>query len=366
MKMFKYIKNYFYYLKSFFDRRSRICQICLSVTDECNSRCTQCSAWKSYLLDPSKKESEFKLNEIEKIIRSSRSLVFLNTVSLTGGEPILRNDLVEVVKVIDKEHKGIRFFLQSNGLNSEKLTEKATEMIAFSDTTLCVSIDGLDSIHDEVRGIKGSFQTTKQTIKEVHDKGFEISLSCNITPSNYFQIKDVWEEFKDNVDYFSCRPIAVGAFFKTSAKNNFILYKKQRDLVIQQLKDIRYAKNLFIYQVSRILQDQRRFFPCRAGYFSVVITPTLDVYPCSACPEDWCFGNLREVGYNLDALLDSEKGRKIKGLVNNCSKYKTEFCINEPEFFSTAHFQIFRLFGWLLFNDRPTLFQNLFRKNNKR
>lgn len=365
MNPFKYFKNYFYYLKSKHDPRSRICQICLSVTDQCNSRCTQCSAWKSYLLDPSKKEKEFKLYEIEKMLKSSKSLTYLNTVSLTGGEPILREDLIEVVKTIDKEHKGIRFFLQSNGLNFEKLIEKAKEMISFSDTTLCISVDGINSTHDKVRGIKGGFKITKQTIKKLHDNGIEISLSCNITPANYLEIEKVWTEFKDTINYFSCRPIAVGAFFKTSEKNEFVLNKKQRNFVIKQLERINYAKNLFVYQVSRILFNQKRFFPCRAGYFSVIITPTLDVYPCSACPEDWCFGNLRDVDYNLDALLESEKGRKIKTMVNACRKYETEFCINEPEFFSTAHFQIFRLFFWLLVHDLPTLWKNIFHKKPK-
>jgi len=317
------------------------------------------------LLDPSLKEKEFKLSEIEMMIKTSKSLNFLNTISLTGGEPILRKDLIDIAQMINKEHKGIRFFLQSNGLNSEKLIERAKEMVSFSDTTMCVSIDGINSTHDKVRGIKGSFKTTKQTIKKLHDDGYEISLSCNITPANYLEIKKVWDEFKDIVDYFSCRPIAVGAFFKTSEKNEFVLNKKQRNSVIKQLKNINYAKNLFVYQVSRILFNQKRFFPCRAGYFSVIITPTLDVYPCSACPEDWCFGNLRDVDCNLDALLESEKGKKIKMMVNNCRKYETEFCINEPEFFSTAHFQIFRLFFWLLIHDLPTLWKNFFHKKLK-
>lgn len=365
MNPFKYFRNYFYYIKSFFNSQSRICQICLSVTDQCNSRCTQCSSWKSYFLDPSKKEKEFKLHEIKKMMESSESLTYLNTVSLTGGEPILRKDLVDIVKTIKEEHKGVRFFLQSNGLSSEKLIETVREMVSFSDTTVCVSIDGINSTHDKARGIKGGFKKAKGTIKKLHDNGFEVSLSCNITPTNYMEIKKVWDEFKDSVNYFSCRPIAVGAFFKTSEKNEFILNKKQRISVIRQLENINYAKNLFIYQVSRILYNQKRFFPCRAGYFSVIITPTLDVYPCSACPEDWCFGNLKKVDYNLDALLESEKGRNIKKMVNSCRKYETEFCINEPEFFSTAHFQIFRLFVWLLVHDLPTLWRNIFHKKLK-
>lgn len=354
MKVIKYLKNYLYYLKSRRNNESRICQICLGLTDACNSRCTQCDIWRSYLNDPSKKDKEFKVWEIERMLKSSPSLRYLTSVSLTGGEPALREDLVEIAKVLKDNNKEIRLFFQSNGLSTERVVQKIKEVAAFADVTACISVDGLEATHDRVRGVPGGYQRALTTIKRLQEENIDINLSCNITPLNHKEIKQVWQLFRPLIDYFSCRPIATGAFFKSEDPNRFILNKEEIKEVRSQLKEIDYAKNLFIRQVDLILEKQRRLFPCGAGLFSLIITPDLSVYPCSACPSDWCFGNLREVDYNLDLLLESEKGKEIKKKVGHCLKYETEYCINEPEFYSTAHFQTFALLGWLLLKDPLT------------
>ena len=366
MKLFKYLKNYSYYRKSRKNNESRICQICLSVSDLCNSRCVQCDSWKAYARDPLKKEKEFKLFEIEKMLKASKSLKHLNTVSLTGGEPALRPDLVDIAKAFKKENKDIRFFFQTNGLDLDRVLAKGKEINLLADTTMCVSIDGLQPEHDKIRGVEGGYEKTKETIYKLREAGLELNLSFNITPESHAQLKEVWNEFKNMVDYFSCRPIAVGAFFKTDNKdNNFILDEKQIKEVSRQLKDIKFVMNIFIYQVNKVLTERKRLFPCGAGLFSLIISPELDVYPCPACPSDWCFGNLRDVDYNLDKLLESAKGKAIKEKVKACRKYETEFCINEPEFFSTAHFQTFHMLWWILTKSPSVLLRNLLGRDSR-
>ena len=67
----------------------------INVNDLCNSRCRICNIWKN---DPEKKVKEqLKLWEFERIFKNYGNLYW---VTITGGEPFLRKDLVEVVKTI--------------------------------------------------------------------------------------------------------------------------------------------------------------------------------------------------------------------------------------------------------------------------
>ena len=68
-------------------------QFCIAVTDKCNSKCSMCDVWKR------KPKDEFTLDDLEKFLEKN---IFpqLNNVSISGGEPALRKDIVELVKLI--------------------------------------------------------------------------------------------------------------------------------------------------------------------------------------------------------------------------------------------------------------------------
>jgi len=62
-------------------------EACLIVTYRCNARCCMCHTWQH----PSKKDEEFTPDLVNKI---PDSLKFIN---ITGGEPLLRDDLDEIL-----------------------------------------------------------------------------------------------------------------------------------------------------------------------------------------------------------------------------------------------------------------------------
>jgi molybdenum cofactor biosynthesis enzyme MoaA len=66
-----------------------------AVTYKCNSRCKTCSIWKY-----ESNQRELAINEIRDFLTSNKELFRkIKTIQITGGEPYLRDDLDQVVKV---------------------------------------------------------------------------------------------------------------------------------------------------------------------------------------------------------------------------------------------------------------------------
>lgn len=79
------------------------------VTYRCNARCRMCNTWKN----PSKKSEEITPEIIDKIEGRYKRL------NITGGEPMLRDDILEIVEVLDK--KTDRLEISTNGYYMDKI-----------------------------------------------------------------------------------------------------------------------------------------------------------------------------------------------------------------------------------------------------
>lgn len=137
----------------------------LPITYRCNSRCVMCDIWK---MDHS---NEVSLQEFRKII-SDPIFNKIRSVGINGGEPSLMPDLQDYAKVILKLPHLKNMNIISNGVNQRQLL-KSLEVIYKCCCVkkvhfhVSVSLDGYGSVHDLVRGIKGSFQKTVSTIDEI-------------------------------------------------------------------------------------------------------------------------------------------------------------------------------------------------------
>ncbi len=107
----------------------------LKLTENCQAKCISCDYWKTRWQDGISTERAIELiNEIDACgIRSLR---------LTGGEPLLRKDLFEVLGKSNASRLH-RIILQTNGLALKKLHK---EVNASPITDVAVSIDGLKAV----------------------------------------------------------------------------------------------------------------------------------------------------------------------------------------------------------------------------
>jgi len=126
------------------------------LTENCNSRCVMCHAWKN------KSVNELSTEEIKDALGQLRG-IGIDTVIFLGGEPLLRPDIGEVIK----EASLLKFrviLLVTNGL---LLEEKAEELLKNGITHLSVSIDGFGYSNEIIRGIKGGYEKAISGIQKV-------------------------------------------------------------------------------------------------------------------------------------------------------------------------------------------------------
>jgi len=212
------------------------------VTQKCNLSCIHCRAEAS----PFKEES--KLIEGKDYYKLIDELVLLGkpTLVLTGGEPLLRKDIVDIVKYASS--KGIATRIQSNGLLlTDAIAKKFKKagIISFG-----IGLDGSSAkIHDKVRNLEGAFKKALEAIRILKSHGIKVHVEFTITKLNLSDLSktlDLLESLK--VDTFLAR----AAIFTGRASVNNKLFR---------ISSEEYRK--FLSQLSRERKKRKLILNCQ-------------------------------------------------------------------------------------------------------
>ncbi len=182
-----------------FDKKSPIYGSA-DIINVCNLHCTHCYWWLNR-----KENEELTVEQWKKIIENKFKKQHVFIVTLVGGEPMLRPDVVELF--INEFPK--RVCLVTNGTIPLKKYEK----LYF----YWVSIDGTEQIHDQIRG-KGSYDTARKNVKDYISKHGakahkDIWISMTINSLNYKTVKDVaeqWYDYSNKIAFQFHTPFAKG------------------------------------------------------------------------------------------------------------------------------------------------------------
>lgn len=137
-------------LKGVITKKSPI-YVQFALSKYCNLRCSMCQA-----VEARKNERELNLDEIKKLA-SVLNRLGAGIIVLTGGEPLLRKDLPEIVKIFTE--KGLEVRLQTNGLLATEEKIKAFLDAGLKEVTL--SLDTLDpEKQDRINNQAGSWDKT--------------------------------------------------------------------------------------------------------------------------------------------------------------------------------------------------------------
>jgi AdoMet-dependent heme synthase len=153
------------------------------VTRSCNLACVHCRA--SSLRGPY--GGELTTDECMKLL-DDIAAVGKPVIILTGGEPLLRDDIYEISAYGDS--LGLRMVLATNGtLVTEQI---AAKMLASGIKRVSVSIDGKDATrHDAFRNVLGAFEGALRGIEAMKKAGLEFQINTTITTRNLDQIADM-------------------------------------------------------------------------------------------------------------------------------------------------------------------------------
>lgn len=140
----------------------------IKLTENCQAKCISCNYWQSRWQDGIDTARAIELiNEID--------AAGIESLRLTGGEPLLRKDLFHVLATANTS-RFKRIILQTNGLAIKKLHK---EINASPITHIAVSIDGLKETNDLIRGIRGYFDLGMEGLKLLRNKKLAISVTLN-------------------------------------------------------------------------------------------------------------------------------------------------------------------------------------------
>jgi len=110
---------------------------------------------------------ELKLEEIRRIFSQFPKIFWL---TITGGEPFLRRDLVEIVRTIYEVSKVNVLTITTNGSMPAIIEKNVKEIIRSCKNLVLIvniSIDGNKEIHDKIRGVNGSFDKAVESVKRL-------------------------------------------------------------------------------------------------------------------------------------------------------------------------------------------------------
>lgn len=131
------------------------------VTTRCNAKCETCFYFQSL--------NDARLTELtlEEITRLSRTMPHFPHLLLSGGEPVMRKDLLDLIAVFARNNGISTVDIPTNGLLTQRIAEVAEAVLeAFPHIllTLGVSVDGLEETHDRLRGVPGNFRKVMETL----------------------------------------------------------------------------------------------------------------------------------------------------------------------------------------------------------
>jgi len=152
-----------------------------SVTSECNCRCKICDIWR-------KKHSTDEMNtyKIFRMLDEARKLNFVAYIAF-GGEPLMRPDILDIL-----QHAHDLGFYTSIITNGIYLPEKAEKIAKVVDLTW-VSLDHDSDYHDEMRGLKGTFERAVDGIIKLRHAGGRVAINCVLSRLNMDAVGKVAE-----------------------------------------------------------------------------------------------------------------------------------------------------------------------------
>jgi MoaA/NifB/PqqE/SkfB family radical SAM enzyme len=249
----------------------------------------------------------------------------LRTINITGGEPFLRKDLVEVIRRIDSRAPSSRMVFSTNGFLTETILSALEEVRGFHPSIgVGVSIDGPEDVHDHVRGVDGAFKKAMKTIDGLRSIGLkDLRIGMTLTAENVRYATEVYKLSKD-----------LGVQFTVTFAHNSEIYFQKMDNVPPEFSGIdgnslsevlraqlrsRSAKDWFrAYHIRGIMdKDLRKEFisRCEAGSRFFFISPSGDVFPCMVM--NMPIGNLAQVA-DWDDLFKGGAEERVLKAVQGC------------------------------------------------
>jgi len=267
-----------------------------------------CNTWQY----PSTPEQEMDPKYYERF----PNLDFLN---ITGGEPFLREELEEIVRIVKPKCK--RICISTNGYYTEKIVALAEKFCG--DIGVRISIEGLPAANDELRGIKDGFDHGLRTLLQLKRMGMkDIGFGITISDRNSADVLELFELAKHLEVEFATAVVHNAYYFHKF--DNAITKKEEVSenvrKLIRELFKTKKPKNwyraYFNHGIINYVHGNDRLLPCNMGQDIFLCEPWGDIKPCNVLDES--MGNIKE--QTFEEIWTSPRAEEVRKLARNCGR----------------------------------------------
>ena len=215
----------------------------LSISDVCNFKCGYCLP-DGYKIDKSDNRTFINTEEIKRLARALSELG-VSKIRLTGGEPTIRKDFFEIIKII-KENSGIKkTVITTNGYKLDKIANDIKNSgldginisIDSLDPKTFKKITGHDRLDEILRGIKNlqklNFKNIKINavlLKGINDSEQDFDTWAQFIKNNEIDFRYIeLMQTGDNLDYFNKYHVPSKKFIDYLNNNNWIIQTFGKD-----------------------------------------------------------------------------------------------------------------------------------------
>ena len=303
--------------------------VTFSVTRRCQSRCKTCFIWKHG------SEDDLDIETIERLFRSIGWTYFFN---VSGGEPFLRDDLPEIVRLACRFMTPAVVHIPTNALTPQRVVEITEEILEVIDKeapgtvlTIKPSFDGVGDLHDEIRGVPGNFEKLLETIQKLKElrkrySNLHLGVGTVISKFNAAHLDEIIKYSKGlDVDTY-INEIAeereeffnLGSGITPDSESYGEIMKIFKDSVLEKMKDMKIlprittALRVVYYDlVVRILNENRQVIPCSAGLMNVHINSDGGIWPCAVLAYKGQMGRV-DRDTDFQDIWNSKRARNIR------------------------------------------------------
>lgn len=281
------------------------------VTYRCNAKCYMCNTWQF----PSVASEEIRSEDLQ-------SLPHLKFVNITGGEPFLRDDLADIVEVV--RAKADRIVISTNGYFTDRVVALATR---YPDLGFRISIEGLPSANDELRGLNAGFDHGLRTLLRLREIGCkDIGFGITVSDRNADDLLEL-AELADAMGFELATAVVHNSYYFHKSDNRIEdperVAARFEQLARRQLASSspkKWFRAWFNMGLGNKAMGGSRALPCGMGSDMFFIDPLGVVRPCNGMADEdgSAMGSLKETSF--DEIWKSEAARQVREQVRSCGQ----------------------------------------------